>query len=412
MNYSFDLNQKNRIDPGLVRNFLRDADNDKNRKKYSNFFHIVYAVICAALIYFAADGVGPLESLVICVAPAMCVFTFLYAHISVKAIPVALPPVFLLIRLALTGFKDSFYDITSVLFIYCLCLLSAAVITKAVISGHTKNSVMISLAVTYGLILVCQIAFVFISVKGSFSAGMLREYIDEYFNLLLAKSTEAAATDEGYEMLKTLGMTEQIPSKEDFAKYISSYIGTVLEVVKMCLPAIFALTCMFYGFVSVAVFSVVAKVFRINVFVSIMDNFWTYRPGVITANIYDLLFLAILVGMFVPFPKTFSACLINFLLILTPVMCISGLRGIYEFFMKRIKNGLASALITAVVVFAVSMFTGAFIFFILGSAGIFFITAKNREEKERFSAKFAEDRETYIRLYKDSHKEDNKENDK
>lgn len=414
MNYSFDSNIRNRIDPGHVRNFLKDAENDSKRKNYNIVFHIVYAVLCSVLIYFAIDGTAILSPLLLCIAPAMCVFTFLYSPMYIKAIPVALPPVILFIELALSGAKYDFFTVASVMFVYCLCILSAAVMGKAALSGYTKNSVMISLSVVYGLILMCQIAFVFMSVKGTFGIKMLTEYIDEYFNLILNQTVKAASSDEGYETLKALGLSEQLPSKEEFVKYVTTYVGTVLQAVKMCIPSIFAITCMIYGFVTVAVFSVVAKVFRINVFVSIMDNFWTYRPGVITANVYDILFIATIIGMFVPYPKTLSAFLINFLLILTPVMCISGLRGIYEFFAKKVRNGFLSALITAAILFFVSMFSGAFIFFILGSAGIFFITAKNREEKELFAEKYASDMEQYLRLYGNKDKDENqdKENDK
>ena len=399
MNNSFDFNIGSRIDPGRVRNFLRDAQNDKERKTYKPVFHIIYAVICSVLIYFAADGVGILPSLLMCTAPALCVFTFLYSPAYVKAIPVALPIVLFVIRSAVTGFGDNFYSVAAVLFVLCLCLLSAAVMTKSVISGYTKNSVMISLSVTYGLVLLCQIAFLFISLKGSFSARMLVDYIDEFLGMIANRSIEIASSDDYYNILGSVMLPEQLPSKQELIKTVSDYIYTACNVVKMCIPAIFAIMCMFYGFVSVAVFSLVAKIFRINIFVSIMDKFWTYRPGVITANIYDILFIAFVIGMFVPYPETVSACIVNFLLILTPVMCISGVKGIYEFFVKKVSNGFLSAFITAAILFAVSMFSGAFLFFILGSAGIFFITAKAREEKMLFPEKFTADKELYIKLY-------------
>ena len=411
MNYSFDFSQKRHIDPGLVRNFLKDAENDSHRKSYGNVFHILYAIICAMLIYICTDGGGLLPSVLICVAPAMCVFTFLYSPIYAKIMPVALPLVFYTIRLTLSGFNEDFYTITTTLFVYCLCILSAAIMTKAVLSGHTKSTVLVELSVVYGLILMSQIAFVFISVRGSFGINMLVEYIDQYFELLLRQSTDASIIDANYEMFSAFGMTEQFPTKEAFTDTVTTYVMTLLEAIKTCLPGIFALTCMFFGFFSVAVFSVVARIFRINVFVSIMDNSWTYRPGIITANVYDLLFIAVVVGMFVPYPKTLSAALVNMLLILTPIMCLSGIKGIYEFLLKKIHSKIVALLIAALIVFAISMFTGAFVFFILASAGIFFISAKNREEKERFPEKYIADRELFIKLYGNENNND-KETDK
>lgn len=409
MNNSFDFKIEKNIDPSRVRNFLRDAQNQTLRKNYGIAFHIVYSLVCAVIIYLATDS--SFSFLPACIAPAMCAFTFLYSPFAVKLFPVVLPPLAFLIKHALSGFKENTLLVISSMLVYCLCILAGAVFTKAVLSGYTKNTVLILVSASYGLICLGQIALAFTSIKGSFNVSMLVEAIDEYFALVSKQSIELVSSEEGYSLFSMFASaTEQAPSKEELIKLVKESIETTSIAIKSCLPAIFVLSCMIYGFITVAFFSVVARVFRIDVFVSIMDNFWTYRPSIVTANMYDLMFIALVIGMFVKLPQNISATIINLLLILTPLMCLSGIKGIFSFFKKTTKNSLAAGVITGAIILVASTFTGAFLPIILGSVGIFFITVRNREEKALLPIKYAKDRILYQQLLEQDQKADSKEN--
>ncbi len=409
MNNSFDFKIEKNIDPGRVRNFLRDAQNQTLRKNYSMALHIVYSLVCAVIIYLATGS--SFSFLPACIAPAMCAFTFLYSPFAIKLIPVVLPPLGFLVKLAISGFKEDILLVISSMFVYCLCILSGAILTKAVLSGYTKNTVLVLVSVSYGLICLGQIALAFTSIKGSFNISMLVEAIDEYFALVSKQSVELVSSEEGYTLFSMFtSATEQAPTKEEMIKLIKESVETTSLAIKSCLPAIFVLSCMIYGFITVAFFSVVARVFKIDVFVSIMDNFWTYRPSIITANVYDLLFIALVIGMFVKLPQNISATVINLLLILTPLMCLSGIKGIYTFFKKKTKNALAAGVITGAIILVASTFTGAFLPLILGSVGIFFITIRNREEKVLLPIKYAQDRILYQQILEQNQNADSNEN--
>jgi hypothetical protein len=223
--------------------------------------------------------------------------------------------------------------------------------------------------------------------------------VNGYFELVAEQSKELVSSPENYQALLQFYPEAEAPSAEELTGLVTRSVQLFCKVAKLCLPSIFALSCMLYGFITVACFSVVARTFKINVFVSIMDNFWTYRPGAVTSAVYDILFFGVVIGMFLPFSQNVSAMLINLLIITTPMMCLSGLRGISGFLEKKIKSKSVSIIITAIIVVALFMIVGIVSTLVIASVGVLYISARNREERLILPVKYASDMELYKKLY-------------
>lgn len=387
MSDNFERIPENLADPSRVRNFLKDAQNDAQRKQYSLVFHIVYALLCALVVFFALGG----SPLLLVLAPAMCVFTFLYSPMYLKITPVALPLIAFLVKNALGGFKTDFFSVCQALFVYLLCILSAALITKAVISGYTKTTLFVTLSTVFGIIAVCQIMFGFIASVGTFSFSLLLDTIDKFFESIVNQSVAISQSPEGLEMFRSLAVSGKELTDAEITELVKDSVELSVSVIKPLLPSFYIFSCMLYGFVSVAVFSLFAKHFKINVFVCIMDESWTYRPSFISTAVYDIVFFVFILSMFISFPQNISVTVMNLLFVLTPLMCLSGIRGIYTMLSRKIKNKAHSIIITAVILVAASMILGGFAFLILGSVGVTFVTARNREERLLVPVKYASD---------------------
>ena len=393
MSDNFERISENLNDPSRVRNFLRDAQNDAERKKYSLFFHVVYALLCSFAVYIATDSslFSSTSSLFLFIAPAMCVFTFLYSPMYLKLAPIVLPPLFLLIRIAATGFKTNFLSVCVVLFAYLLCLLSAAVITKAVLSGHTKTTLFVSLSVVFGVVCFCQVMFSFIASFGTFSFSLLLNTINQAFDSFVNESIALSKTPEGLEMFRSLSVSGTELTDAQITKLVKESAELLSATIKPLLPSLFALSCMLYGFVTVAVFSLFAKHFRINVFVCIMDKNWTYRPSTVSAVVYDIVFFVFILSMFMKLPQNISVTVMNLMFVLTPLMYISGVRGIYSMLLRKTKKSSRSIIITTVIIVAATLLVGDISFLLVGSMGVSFITSRNREERLVIPVKYASD---------------------
>ena len=387
MSDNFERIPENLADPSRVRNFLKDAQNDAQRKQYSLVFHIVYALLCALVVFFALGG----SPLLLVLGPAMCVFTFLYSPMYLKITPVALPLIAFLVKNALGGFKTDFFSVCQALFVYLLCILSAALITKAVISGYTKTTLFVTLSTVFGIIAVCQIMFGFIASVGTFSFSLLLDSINKFFESIVNQSVAISQTPEGLEMFRSLAVSGKELTDAEITELVKDSVELSVSVVKPLLPSFFIFSCMLYGFVCVGVFSLFAKHFKINVFVCIMDESWTYRLSFVSTAMYDIVFFVFILSMFISFPQNISVTVMNLLFVLTPLMCLSGIRGIYTMLSRKIKNKAHSIIITAVILIAASMIIGGFAFLILGSVGVTFVTARNREERLLVPVKYASD---------------------
>ena len=158
-----------------------------------------------------------------------------------------------------------------------------------------------------------------------------------------------------------------------------------VTLTKFILPAIVTVTCMFLSFITVELFSVVAKKMKIDVFVCVMDKFWTYRPTNITATVYDIVFFAYVISMLVSFPANIAITIENLILILAPVMAVTGIKSIYRFFYKKNNKKGTSIVICAAIVFAMMWFLGTLGILFIGSLGVMFITLRDKEEWELFT---------------------------
>lgn len=393
---NFEKISDNLTDPSRVRNFLKDAYNDSQRRQYGILFHIAYALLCSLVLYFAADAAAfpslqGLGTVFLFVAPAMCVFTFLYSPPALKALPVALPLLLIVIRQALCSFAGGFLGIASILFVYILCIMSAALIAKSVISGYTKVALFVILSVVFGLICFCQIMFAFIAANGTFSFSLLLDSIGKAGESIINQSMAFAQTPEGLEALKSMAVSGKNLTDEQLLSVFRESVEMSVKTVTPLLPSFFALSCMLYGFIEVAVFSFFAKHFRINVFVCIMDKEWTYRPSLVSSAVYDIIFFVFILSMFTNLPQNISVTVINLMIVLTPLMFISGIRGIHSMLFKKTKNKSLSAVITTVIIMIALAITGGFAFLIVGSVGVTYITARNREERIIVPVKYASD---------------------
>ena len=405
---NFDFLQDNKYEVGSIRNFLLTASLEANRKTYKTSFHVIYAIVCALVLYlcidpaiFGADSL--ISSAALFLSPAMCVFPILYSPLPLKALSLFAAPVIMVARNLVFGSDGGFYSIAGGLFSYFLCVLCAIVLTKAVISGYTKNTVFVLITACYALIFALQIVFVIITLCGSFSLENLSDTVAGIYKSASRTIIDYASSDDG---IARYGMLFQGTGQEVTKDFVVSQVEKALsETQKFLLalvpftPSFFAVICMFYSFITVAVFSLFVKKFDLCVFVCIMDKKWTYRPSMLSVKIYDVVFFAFIISMFINLPANVSAAIINLFVILTPLMFVSGIRCIYNFSIKKFDNKLAAGgIIAAVLVFGI-MTIGFLTFFVASSVGISFMIMRDKDEKAAMPVKLAEDVATYKQFY-------------
>ena len=122
-----------------------------------------------------------------------------------------------------------------------------------------------------------------------------------------------------------------------------------------------------------------------------MDQNWTYRPSAVSCAVYDIVFFVFILSMFLPFSESITVTVMNLLFVLTPLMFISGMRGIYTMLNKRMKNQSKAVIITAIIFLVATAITGSLAFLIIGSVGVSFVSARNREERFVVPVKYASD---------------------
>ena len=383
---NFDFLQDDKYEVGSVRNFLVSARVNAERKEYSASFHAIFALALSVLIYLAVDGTAIgisalFTSLLVFIIPPLCVFTFLYAPPLSKLLPIILPLLLFGIRITLVdGGKDIYPSLIS-LFTYFLCILCGAVLTKCVISGYTKNVTFVLLTVCYALIVVCEIAYIFIAQTGSFSLSALSDSVKAVFDSAANETVKLTQTEQGLEQLKGIFYASDDASASQIAAEINKTFDYAYSVIKSFIPSILAVSCMIYSFITVGIFTRVAAFFKIDVFVCITDLKWSYRPSMLTAKIYDIVFIIYIVTMFIELPAAISATIINLFLIMTPLMFVSSVKCIYSVLCRKTGNGLAAGAIIAGILFFMFLLLGIVSFFLVASVGITFMRARDREEK-------------------------------
>lgn len=406
---NFDFLQNNKYEVGSIRNILLSASLNANRKTYKTSFHVIYAVVCALVMYLCIDtsllaGSSIISTAAMFISPAMCVFPILYSPLPLKILSVLAPLIAHFIKSAATGFDGGFYSVAGGLFTYLLCVLCTVVFTKAVISGYTKNTVFVLITACYALIFILEIVFMIISIHGAFSLELVSKTVSDIYNALSKEVVSYASSDEGYAAYKMLfeNMGQEV-TKEFVVSQVEEALLTTQKVFVALLPfapSFFAVSCMFYSFITVAVFSLFAKKFEYDVFVCIMDKKWIYRPSMLSVKIYDVVFFAFIISMFIKIPENISAAIINLFVILTPLILVSGIRCAYNFGVKKLNNKVPVIAIISAVLIVGLMTIGPLTFFIASSIGISFMITRDRNEKLDMPKKLMQDAETYNQLFK------------
>ena len=413
---NFDFLQDNKYEVGSVRNFLISANLNVHRKTYKNAFHTLYALLCALVMYVCIDNTfigGPLAAAALFVCPAMCVFTLLYSSLANKAIATVASPIIYIAKTLFFESDVSFMSVAGNALSYFLCIACAVVLTKAVISGYTKNVVFVLITLCFAVIFLFQIILAIISIQGAFSIELLEKTVGEIYNATVNEVISFANTDEGFELYKPL-----LEGKEEVTKeLLTSEILKIMNIGKKSLialipftPSFFAVICMVYSFVMVSVFSWFAKRFGFDVFVCIMDKKWSYRPSMLSVKIYDVVFFAFLICMFISIPANISATIINLFVILTPIMFVSGIRCIYGFAARKSSRKVLPAIIIAIVIIISLSLLGPLTFFIASSVGITFMIKRDKDEKAIMPLKIADDMATFNQFYANTKDNQNTEN--
>lgn len=371
-NYVLDLNK---IDVGKIQNLVFSAKTQKEHKTYSTLFDVFYALLSSFVLFLGLCGnfiLTPFPALcyiAILVFPAMSVYTLLYSNTASKLVLLISAPVASGIYFALTN--TPIKAIINTLFVYILCVLTGAFISICVIKKRTKLYIFVGLSAIAVIVALCNLAFFHIYTHGTLSVLSIVSSIDGFFENLY--NSYSLAYDE---VLTSFGVTDL---KEIAA--VKQELKVLLSAVRLALPSIFVLTGMFWSFIVIAVFSRFAKLFKIDVFVCIMDEFWTYRLPSVTLKMYDIVVFAFIIGMFVNLPQNVSATIVNLLIIMTPLVFAVGLRSIYTYMLGKGKSKLKSKTICTLIVIAAFAVTGMWAIYLISSVGIVFIASKDKFEK-------------------------------
>lgn len=395
---NFDFLQDDKYEVGNVRNFLVSARVNSERKEYTAGFHAIFALVLSFLIYLAVDGAAIgvpalFTSLLIFVIPPLCVFTFLYAPLGHRLLPVILPLLLFGIRVTLFANGEDLALSFANLFIYLLCILCSTVLTKCVISGYTKSTVFVSLTVCYGLILICTIAYNFISQTGSFGFSETTNFVKAIFDNAANKAAELCETEQGFIQMKQLLYPEGEITKPQLIAGIHELFDYTFSLIKAFIPSIIAVSCMIYSFITIGIFTRVAGFFSIDVFVCITDIKWSYRPGMLTARIYDIVFFVYIFASFIALPAPISATVINLLIIMTPLMFVASVKCIYSVLLSKVHKPFAAGALMGGILFFAIMLLSISAFFVISFIGVSFLKARDREEKKIIPIKIINDME-------------------
>lgn len=402
---NFDFVPYKKIDIRHIRNELVATQFDRERKNYPLFFHIIFALISALCVYLAMNAAGlglpPVAAMLgLFFGPSMLVYVFLYSPIAIKIFSVVIPAAVSAVSIAIS--QVNVIGMASQAFSYILCILTAALITKAVISGYTKTTCFVIVCAVYLLIMLSLGAFLMIYHFGTISPKLVAQTIDRFLDSVVKSTAEYASTPLGLEAFRYSLPDYASLSDEKFIEFITNTIRSALFTIKLCIPSIAIVSCMFFSFFTILAFSFVAKKMKINVFVCIMDDFWTYRPSTVTTAMYDIVFFLYIVANFIKLPQSISITLINLLFILTAAMSVVGINGIYCFFRKKNMSKNTCVVICAVITLATTLFVGLLGTLIIGSLGVMFVTSRDREETTILPLRILEHKKIYEELYKNS----------
>ncbi|MBE6682191.1 MAG: hypothetical protein E7600_07900 [Ruminococcaceae bacterium] len=393
---SFDFFPDKKIDVSQIRNTRIIAEFNRTRKELPFSLHLIMAIAAAICIYFAADGLTlglPLLFVVsgMCLGPVLAMYVFCNSPIYLKLATVLIPVAAIGAKALLPGGKN-IIGLASCLFMYLLCLLVSAILMKTSLSAYTKTSCFLLISAAYLLITIGFAAFVLIYVKGNISVSIITNAINVFFNSVYDESIKIMSSEDFLKQIRLMLPAASEYTDEKLISLFSDTLKTSIETVKTILPAIVVVTCMVFSFLTVELFTLFAKIFKIDVFVCVMDDFWTYRPSMASTIMYDVVFLAYIIDLFAPLPDNISAAITNLIIIMVASMSVLGVRAIYSFFRKRNVRHFLCALIALGIVSGITFMTGTLGFLLLSTVGVTFVSIRNKHDAMMLPIKLAEDR--------------------
>ena len=410
---NFNSVPENKIDISHIRNYLIAEENRRTRKALPFSIQLLFALAAAICIYLAMDGLNlglpfilPFSG--ICLGPVLCVYINLFSPIILKLCAAFIPLGGFALRAFLTGITKDYPAVASSLFMYLLCMLVAIILVKTALSAYTKNSCFLLITGAYLLVIAGLFVTLLIHKHGYFDLALAVRTIDGFFTTLEAEMLKMFSTEQFVSSLgKTIPALEYLDI-EDILASLRETTPAFISAVKSLLPAIIAVTCMVFSFLTVELFTVFAKKLKIDVFVCIMDDFWTYRPTRVTTVVYDIIFFAYIISMFAPFPAHIAAAIDNMFLLLASCLAVLGVKGIYSFFRRKKVRHFLCALIAFGITSGSFVILGSSSLLVLSTIGSIYVSFRDKEEKMLLPMRLLYIRAEFDRRYGEN--SDNPEN--
>ncbi len=404
-----------KIDVRRIPNYLILAHNKKFRREYPLIFHILYALAAALCIYLAVDGAclgfSVLNLAGLCIGPAMLVYTFMYSPVWIKSASVALPALAYVVRhLFFVGSLSLLHE-TNHCLIYILCILVSAFLTLTALCGYSKSKCFLLVSAAYVAVILGGLAVLVVYYKGSLTLMAIKEALDGFFSAVVSSSVKNFSTPEMMEYVRAALPAAKDLSDGDILFTVKEAFVLSTTYVKTLLPSIITSIGMFFAFITVEIFSYAARRRKIDLFVCIMDDVWSYRPGTVTYAFFDILFFVYIIGSLTDLPSNIAITVENLMNIMMPVMFVVGIKAIYNYFFKKNNSKGKSVAICAGITVLVLGFLGTVGLLIIGSVGVTLMSLRDREEEELLPAKMLEQKEECELFYPDLKKDDTNKSD-
>ena len=396
-------------DVGTIENSLYTSLTVLQKREWPMIVHVLYAVVTAMFGYLCLDGAALGFSGLLCVAslflyPALCVHTMLYSPTYLKLCAALFPAAAYVLRLCIYQREgDGLADILSVTALYLTCVLIFCLLVKTVIDRNTKLWCFTAMSVCWAVFFVTVGIIYAVSTYGSIDLGILNEKLNEgislycdQFRSLIAVELQNGDTFEAFKM----AIPELANKTPDEASVIfADILKQALDIFKLLIPGIFVLVCMFYGFISTAVFSVTAQIQKLPMFVCLMDNSWCYRIPQSCITFFDITLLVVIISNIFALPENISVTAINLMMILLPVMMIGTLKAIHFFIGIKLKSKTAATLLTIIIAMASVMILGVWGLLLLGTLGATLMSKRYRVERRAVKDKIKRDTEIILALH-------------
>ncbi len=341
-----------------VRSLVYTVECAKKHKNRTVLFHIVYALVCAFLLFLTSSESSLLTLLCAVAVPGMYVYTLLYSPAFLRPLPAALSLGGFLVKLVFSG-KIHFMTAASSVATLLMCILVSVVLAIGVVKGWSKIKMLTAVtAVITAVFIVLMLAFT-ASQTGSISAKNMAGLFDNFYNDFVdeyMKSTEAAITEEVYKSAASALPTEEPLTRTEFLDTLHRLLTDSRKIVKSLIPSAVITAFLIFAYAVIGAFSVTVRIFHINVFVCVMDEFWTYRIPSAALRIYDSLIFVYFLASIFNFPENFRLSLINLFLIMTLPVTVSCIGCLYGFLTaKSVPKALAVIICAAVIILSVSI---------------------------------------------------------